>query len=203
MGFKSSNLQYNKGQLTSNLLLRRAVSRSFALSNSPSEEASSEKVPEQVSTESSAIKTKGFGKPIPKEIKPKDVNAELYDKQAKKGVPEYNIFLRPMNGSDTEWLPVGSMTIARDIPIGKAVYDVEQALLNGTFKLYPKLKSFYNTRMKEISNKQQQLEDNNSQQTSNEIPPIFEYGYCLKAFPDEPIQIIKKEVASKNFVENW
>jgi hypothetical protein len=31
----------------------------------------------------------------------------------------------------------------------------------------------------------------------------FEYGYCLKAFPDEPIVVIKKEEESKNFFTNW
>ena len=31
----------------------------------------------------------------------------------------------------------------------------------------------------------------------------FEYGSCLKAFPDEPIQIIKPEAVENNFFKNW
>eukprot|EP01038_Epipyxis_sp_PR26KG_P009618 gene9618-12952_t len=103
---------------------------------------------------------------------------------AKRGVPEYNIFLRPTNGTDGEWVPVGSMTIPRDVKPSKAVYDVESELLKGTFKLYPKLKLFY--------------------EISNDKSVAFEYGYCLKAFPDEPITLITKESPSnKNFFSNW
>jgi Family of unknown function (DUF6523) len=32
---------------------------------------------------------------------------------------------------------------------------------------------------------------------------IFEYGHCLKAFPDEEIKIIKREAEKKNFFSNW
>ena len=66
-----------------------------------------------------------------------------YEAQQKRGVPEYNIFLRPSNGTEVEWVPVGSMTIPRDTKISKAVFEVEDELLKGTFKLYPKLKAFY------------------------------------------------------------
>lgn len=91
-------------------------------------------------------RTKGFGKAKPKETKPeveKDIGSITYDNQAKKGVPEYNIFLRPSNGTETEWIPVGSMTIPRDVSIAKAVYEVEEELLKGTFKIYPQMKKFY------------------------------------------------------------
>lgn len=78
------------------------------------------------------------------------------------------------------------MTIPRDTKVAKAVYEVEAELLKGTFKLYPKLKAFSDTR--------------------NGQEGLFEYGYCMKAFPDEPIVVMKKEdliPQSGNFLSTW
>eukprot|EP01040_Poterioochromonas_malhamensis_P019139 gene19139-22539_t len=75
-------------------------------------------------------RTKGFGKAKPKETEvEKDIGSITYDNQAKKGVPEYNIFIRPSNGTETEWISVGSMTIPRDVSIAKAVYEAEEELV--------------------------------------------------------------------------
>lgn len=55
---------------------------------------------------------KGFGKPKVVEKVPEsepEVGTKTYDLQAKRGVPEYNIFIRPTNSTDIEWIPVGSM----------------------------------------------------------------------------------------------
>lgn len=57
--------------------------------------------------------TKGFGAAKAKvdaaaEVE-KDAGTKTYEIQAKRGVPEYNIFLRPVNGTEVEWVPVGSM----------------------------------------------------------------------------------------------
>jgi Family of unknown function (DUF6523) len=57
--------------------------------------------------------TKGFGAAKTKvdveaEVE-KDAGTKTYEIQAKRGVPEYNIFLRPVNGTEVEWVPVGSM----------------------------------------------------------------------------------------------
>ena len=78
--------------------------------------------------------SKGFGTvkaKVEKEEEPKDAGTMTYDAQAKRGVPEYNIFLRPTNGSEAEWTPVGSMTIPRDTAVSKAVLEVEEELLKG------------------------------------------------------------------------
>jgi len=136
---------------------------------------------------------KGFGKPVEKKVELVEVDAgtRTYQSQAKRGVPEYNIFLRPQNGSEAEWVPVGSMTIPRDTTVGKAVFDVEGELLKGTFKLYPKLKAFAETR------------------ANKEGLGLFEYGYVMKAFPDEEIRVIAsqetvaEEANSKNFFSRW
>lgn len=138
-----------------------------------------------------AVKThKGFGPPPKKkEEEPKDIGTLTYEKQAKRGVPEYNIFIRPTNGSEAEWVPVGSMTIARDSSVSQAIFEVENELLKGTFKLYAKLKSYY-----EINKK------NNN---------VFEYGYCLKAFPDEQITVVSRpdpnseDDKKPNFFSDW
>ena len=59
--------------------------------------------------------TKGFGAakvkvdPAVAAEAEKDAGTKTYDIQAKRGVPEYNIFLRPVNGTEVEWVPVGSM----------------------------------------------------------------------------------------------
>ena len=91
--------------------------------------------------------TKGFGAAKAKVTKEADefqdnAGTRTYATQQKRGVPEYNIFLRPTGGGDEEWVPVGSMTIPRDTPVPKAVYEVEGELLKGTYKLYPKLKAY-------------------------------------------------------------
>lgn len=76
-------------------------------------------------------------------------------------------------------------TIPRDTSVAKAVFEVEGELLKGAFKLYPKMKAFYEVR--------KDKED------------MFEYGHCLKAFPDEEIKIIQRAELQekKNFFSNW
>ena len=138
---------------------------------------------------SAASPSKGFGKPKPipeaEQEVPIDTGSQTYDIQSKRGVPEYNIFLRPYNGTDNEWVPVGSMTIPRDVTVSKAILEVEPQLLRGTFKIFPKLKAYAEFR-KDKEN-------------------IFQYGYCLKAFPDEPIKLVTQEEkgSNGNFFVNW
>ena len=146
--------------------------------------------------ESTAPVSKGFGKAKTLEKglgEPVEMSAgdRTYASQAKRGVPEYNVFIRPSNGTDEEWVPVGSMTIPRDTPVGKAIYDVEGELLKGTFKLYPKLKAFSDVR------------------SEKDRKNMWEYGTTLKAFPDEAIEIRRREDGTfeqeggGNFFNNW
>lgn len=168
----------------------RLFKQSFKLS---AEEDSSNSLVGSDPLQNEPPRTKGFGKAKQKEPKPeieKDIGSITYDNQAKKGVPEYNIFLRPSNGTETEWIPVGSMTIPRDVSIAKAVYEVEEELLKGTFKIYPQMKKFYEEK------KQKRLGDYDRE-------AVFEYGYCLKAFPDEAIVLIQKEKPKQNFLTDW
>ena len=139
-------------------------------------------------SESDAPVSKGFG--APKQAKAdepeeKDAGTMTYEAQQKRGIPEYNIFLRPKGGEATDWVPVGSMTIPRDTKVGKAVYEVEDELLKGTLRIFPKLKAYYETR--------------------KDKGDCFEYGWCLKAFPDEEIRLVEKEAIQEEtgFFKNW
>ena len=71
------------------------------------------------------------------------------------------------------------MTIPRDTPPSDAIYEVEQELLKGTFKLYPKLKAFYDVRKEEDKG------------------TTFEYGYVLKNFPDDGASLIADSIIEK------
>jgi hypothetical protein len=108
----------------------------------------------------------GFGKVQPqkqtaKKNKAKRVAASRkYDEMKKTGLPEFNLFVR-IEGQ-ANWLPAGSMTVNRSSLINQAVFEQEEELLKGVFRLFPKLRKH-----------QGQLE----------------YGYRLKEFKDEPIQV--------------
>jgi hypothetical protein len=107
----------------------------------------------------------GFGKP--KQPKTSSKNAEKraqaseqYDQMKSKGLPEFTIFIR-IQGKNN-WFPVGALAVNRTNKIQQAIFDQEAELLQGAFRLFPILKKH-----------QSQLE----------------YGYRLKQFPDEPIQV--------------
>ncbi len=75
-------------------------------------------------------------------------------------VSEYNRFLRPSNGTETEWIPMGSMSILRDVSIAKAVYEVEEELVKqasaNVFRVY----LFIYTLYKRIIKKKEKLNKN-------------------------------------------
>jgi hypothetical protein len=108
----------------------------------------------------------GFGKVQPqkqtaKKNKVKRAAAsQKYDEMKKSGLPEFNIFVRIQGQAN--WLPAGSMTVNRSSLINQALFQQEEELLKGVFHLFPKLRKH-----------QGQLE----------------YGYRLKEYKDEPIQL--------------
>lgn len=115
----------------------------------------------------------GFGKVQPqkqtaKKNKEKRASASRkYDDMKKSGLPEFNIFVR-IKGQ-TNWLPAGSMTVNRSSLINQALFEQEEELLKGVFRLFPKLR-------KNQGN--------------------LEYGYRLKEFKDEPIQVATRSKAT-------
>lgn len=108
----------------------------------------------------------GFGKVQPNQktaqkSKAKRVAAaRKYDEMKKSGVPEFNIYVR-IKGQQ-QWLPAGSIAVNRSNQINQAVFEQEQELLKGVFRLFPKLRKHQNN---------------------------LEYGHRLKEFKDEPIQV--------------
>jgi hypothetical protein len=121
----------------------------------------------------------GFGKVQPKQktaqkSKAKRVAAaRKYDEMKKSGVPEFNIYVR-IKGQQ-QWLPAGSIAVNRSNQINQAVFEQEQELLKGVFRLFPKLRKHQNN---------------------------LEYGHRLKEFKDEPIQVaVRPKPTTPNLIQ--
>ncbi len=114
----------------------------------------------------------GFGQTATKVVKKKQTRRELqakqYEEMKKKGLPEFNIYVRIPN---KEWLPAGSMAVERSSQISKAIFQQEKELRQSIFRVLPRLQKY-----------QDQLE----------------YGYRLKEFPDEPILKAERSTAVPN-----
>ncbi len=107
----------------------------------------------------------GFGQP--KQAKKTSKNTEKraaaskqYDQMKADGMPEFNVFVRVKDKKS--WFPIGSLAVNRSNQISRAIYQQEAELLQGAFRLFPVLRKSQNN---------------------------LEYGYRLKEFPDEPIQL--------------
>lgn len=115
----------------------------------------------------------GFGKP---QTQPKSKRstkraeaAKQYDQMKADGVPEFEIYLR-IRGKKN-WYPVGVIAVKRSSQINQAIFGSQDDLLQGAFRLYPVLRKH-----------QQQLE----------------YGYRLKEYKDEPIQVAVPPQVNQN-----
>lgn len=108
----------------------------------------------------------GFGQPTTP--KPKASNraadrnkaASQLDKMRADGTPEFEVYAR-IQGKK-QWYPIGVVAVQRSSQINRAIYDSEDQLLQGAVRLYPVLRKY-----------QGQLD----------------YGYRLKEFKDEPIEL--------------
>ncbi|MEQ8968802.1 MAG: DUF6523 family protein [Coleofasciculus sp. C1-SOL-03] len=115
----------------------------------------------------------GFGKVQPKQHKAKKnkvkraAASRKYDQMQKSGLPEFNIYVR-IKG-EQNWLPAGSMAVNRSSQINQALFQQEEELLKGIFRLFPKLRK-----------RQSELE----------------YGHRLKEFKDEPIVVATRPQAT-------
>lgn len=114
----------------------------------------------------------GFGKKVHKEKKQTASAAKRaeaskqFDEFKSKGLPEYEIYIR-IQGKK-QWFPVGAIAVKRSNQIHAAIFDNEEELRKGAFRLFPVLK-------KNQAN--------------------LEYGYRLKEFKDEPIELAQRPVA--------
>lgn len=124
--------------------------------------------------------TRGFGKvetpkkSVSKQTAKRQNASKQYDKMKTEGVPEFNIYMR-IQGKK-QWYPVGSIAVKRSSQINMAIYDSEKDLREGAFRLFPILR-------KNQAN--------------------LEYGYRVKEYSDEPIQVaVKPEQAVANAVQS-
>jgi len=121
----------------------------------------------------------GFGQPkqakkTSKSAEKRASAAKQYDKMKADGLPEFNIFVRVKDKKN--WFPIGSLAVNRSNQISRAIFQQEAELLQGAFRLFPILRKSQNN---------------------------LEYGYRLKEFPDEPIQIaVRPTDISANLFQN-
>ncbi|MFM2431666.1 MAG: hypothetical protein RLZZ511_2879 [Cyanobacteriota bacterium] len=116
----------------------------------------------------------GFGKPknppkkAPTAAAQKRAAAERqFEDMKTSGMPEYEIFVRI--AGQQQWLPVGAIAVRRSTQIHNAIYANEEGLLSGAYHRMPALKK-------------------------SRDKLTLEYGYRLKEFKDEPIQVAVKPV---------
>lgn len=120
----------------------------------------------------------GFGQP--KQVKKSSKSTEQrasaakqYDKMKADGLPEFTVFVRVKDKKN--WFPIGSLAVNRSNQISRAIFQQEAELLQGAFRLFPVLRKSQNN---------------------------LEYGYRLKEFPDEPIQVaVRPAPGSENLFQ--
>ncbi len=110
-------------------------------------------------------RTSGFGKPQPQRnisgrAETRARAAKQFEAMKADGTPEFEVYIRIMGKKS--WYPVGAIAVKRTNQINRAIFDSEDQLLQGAFRLFPVLRKH-----------QRQLE----------------YGYRLKEFKDDPIQL--------------
>ncbi len=121
----------------------------------------------------------GFGQPTTpkpkssKRIAEREKAASQLDKMRADGTPEFEVYAR-IQGKK-QWYPIGVVAVQRSSQINRAIYDSEEQLLQGAVRLYPVLRKY-----------QGQLD----------------YGYRLKEFKDEPIQLAEPPKSVTGGVQN-
>eukprot|EP00527_Entomoneis_sp_CCMP2396_P009120 CAMPEP_0198137098 /NCGR_PEP_ID=MMETSP1443-20131203/650_1 /TAXON_ID=186043 /ORGANISM="Entomoneis sp., Strain CCMP2396" /LENGTH=148 /DNA_ID=CAMNT_0043798431 /DNA_START=207 /DNA_END=653 /DNA_ORIENTATION=- len=126
---------------------------------------------------------KGFGsEPVKKEKSSAGIKRQnersKYDEIAASGGQEYNIFVRQFGSDDTNWFPCGGIAVPRGAQVSNAIYANVEGLETGIVRTYPKLKG---------------------------DEKEFEYGYNLKIYPDDPVEVaVNTGPAASGFsVGNW
>jgi len=88
-----------------------------------------------------------------------------YDEIAEQGGQEYSIFVRQFGSEDSSWLPCGAIAVPRAAQVSDAIFSNEEALKKAIVRTYPRL-------------------------TGQEDE--FEFGYNLKIYPDDPVEVAMK-----------
>lgn len=141
-----------------------------------------------ITTSSSAAAlsmTKGFGKveknvPQPKSegAKKRETEASKYDEISSTGGQEYSVFVRQFGSDDQSWFPCGAIAVPRGGQVSDAIFANEADLKTAIVRTYPKLKG-----------------------SEGE----FEFGYNLKVYPDDPVEVAVKGggKSSGPSIGNW
>jgi Family of unknown function (DUF6523) len=132
---------------------------------------------------STSLFAKGFGtRPVKREKsdgqKKREGEASKYDEISQAGGQEYNIFVRQFGSDDNSWLPSGSIAVPRGAQVSDAIYSNVDALKKAIVRRFPKLVGYEEE---------------------------FEFGYNLKVYPDDPIEVATKSStrSSGMSVGNW
>ena len=127
---------------------------------------------------------KGFGpaKEAPREKSEGQVRREAesskYDDIASSGGQQYNVFVRQFGSDDTSWFPCGAIAVPRGAQVSDAIYANEENLKTAIVRTYPKLKGY---------------------------EPEFEFGFNLKMYQDDPVEVAVKGGAKSSgpSLGNW
>jgi hypothetical protein len=126
---------------------------------------------------------KGFGsKPQKKEpsegAKKRQEQSSKYDEISASGGQEYSIFVRQFGSDDKSWLPCGAIAVPRNAQVSDAIYANVEELKKAIVRQFPKLRGH---------------EDE------------FEFGYNLKVYPDDPIEVAVKNAPRPSGLSfgNW
>lgn len=140
------------------------------------------------STSTSLLMAKGFGSAASDDSSKKQQTksegqlereraSAKYDELAATGGQEYLIFVRQFGSADDSWLPCGSIAVQRGEQVSNAIFGNEEALKAAIVRTYPKLRG-----------------------SEGE----FEYGYNLKIYPDEPVEVaVKRNTSTGPSLGNW
>jgi len=133
---------------------------------------------------STSLSAQGFGKGNTEVKKEKSAGQQererassKYDEIAKQGGQEYSIFVRQFGSADDSWLPCGSIAVARGDQVSNAIFSNEEPLKTAIVRTFPKLKGY---------------------------EAEFEYGYNMKIYPDEPVEVAVKNTGTTGpSIGNW
>lgn len=127
---------------------------------------------------------RGFGGQPEKKIKSsgqlkREKESSKYDEIAATGGQEYNVYVRQFGSDDKSWLPCGAIAVPRAAQVSDAIYANVDALKSSIVRTYPRLRGFEEE---------------------------FEFGYNLKIYPDDAIEVATKRSTPKPTglsVGNW
>lgn len=136
-----------------------------------------------LTTATSLYQVKGFGEtPAPKKEKTegqikREAERQRYDELALTG-QEYSVFVRQFGSDDQAWFPCGAIAVPRGSQVTDAIYANEKDLKTAIVRTYPKLRGFEEE---------------------------FEFGFNLKVYPDDPVEVAVKGKAKESGISlgNW